>query len=160
MLESARFIICFFIVSVSEFLLMSFNRSSDDEELQEAVESTYGHNVSKDLTLEEALVVVETLKRRSHENLIAAVEEEEKYGEEAMEDEDEEDDDDEGTILSEMLKCWMCGKTAKFLHVQQRLLMYWSSYCTIRDVEMLDVRENSKIPSCPTTFTYVLVVVL
>ena len=110
MLESARFIICFFIVSVSEFLLMSFNRSSDDEELQEAVESTYGHNVSKDLTLEEALVVVETLKRRSHENLIAAVEEEEKYREEAMEEEDEEDDDDEGTVVSEMFKCRMCWK--------------------------------------------------
>ncbi|XP_078340922.1 uncharacterized protein LOC111104401 isoform X4 [Crassostrea virginica] len=50
--------------------------SSDDEELQEAVESTYGHNVSKDLTLEEALVVVETLKRKSYENLAEAVENE------------------------------------------------------------------------------------
>lgn len=32
--------------------------------------------MSKDLTLEEALVVVETLKRRSYENLIEAVEQE------------------------------------------------------------------------------------
>ncbi|XP_062601308.1 protein-methionine sulfoxide oxidase mical3a-like [Saccostrea cucullata] len=48
--------------------------SSDDDELQEAVESTYGHNVSKDLTLEEALAVVETLKRKSYENLMEAVE--------------------------------------------------------------------------------------
>ena len=40
------------------------------------MESTYGHNVSKDLTLEEALVVVETLKRKSYENLAEAVENE------------------------------------------------------------------------------------
>ncbi|KAK3096429.1 hypothetical protein FSP39_000031 [Pinctada imbricata] len=75
----------------------SDSESSDDEELQEAVESTYGHNVSKDLTIEEALAVVKTLKRRSHENLIEAVEmeDEEMDDEEVEEEEDEDDEEDE-----------------------------------------------------------------
>ncbi|XP_056015343.1 protein-methionine sulfoxide oxidase mical3b-like isoform X5 [Ostrea edulis] len=62
--------------------------SSDDDEIQEAVESTYGHNVNKDLTLEEALAVVETLKRKSYESLIDAVKQE--GGEESEDDTDTE----------------------------------------------------------------------
>ncbi|XP_021365141.1 protein-methionine sulfoxide oxidase mical3b-like isoform X3 [Mizuhopecten yessoensis] len=62
-------------------------RSSDDDELTEVMEETFG--LKKDLTLEEALEVVETLKRKSHENLIDAVNNE---GKVKYMDSDEDDD--------------------------------------------------------------------
>lgn len=61
--------------------------SSDDAELTEVMEETFG--LKKDLTLEEALEVVETLKRKSHENLIDAVNNE---GKVKYMDSDEDDD--------------------------------------------------------------------
>ncbi|OWF44716.1 protein-methionine sulfoxide oxidase mical3b-like isoform X4 [Mizuhopecten yessoensis] len=61
--------------------------SSDDDELTEVMEETFG--LKKDLTLEEALEVVETLKRKSHENLIDAVNNE---GKVKYMDSDEDDD--------------------------------------------------------------------
>ncbi|XP_033740266.1 protein-methionine sulfoxide oxidase mical3b-like isoform X3 [Pecten maximus] len=67
-------------------------RSSDDAELTEVMEETFG--LKKDLTLEEALEVVETLKRKSHENLIDAVNNEGKV--KYMDSDDDDDTEVEG----------------------------------------------------------------
>lgn len=69
-------------------------RPSDDEELNEVVNETLGHN--KDLTLEEALQVVETLKRKSHENLLDALKLDTQIQYERMNHEQQEEDSDEG----------------------------------------------------------------
>ncbi|XP_021365140.1 protein-methionine sulfoxide oxidase mical3b-like isoform X2 [Mizuhopecten yessoensis] len=74
-------------MSDSDLELDVFKMSSDDDELTEVMEETFG--LKKDLTLEEALEVVETLKRKSHENLIDAVNNE---GKVKYMDSDEDDD--------------------------------------------------------------------
>ncbi|XP_052087174.1 protein-methionine sulfoxide oxidase mical3b-like isoform X3 [Mytilus californianus] len=66
---------------------------SDDEELNEVLNETVGH--SKDLTLEEALQVVETLKRKSHENLLDALKLESQIQYEKMNKPPEEEEESE-----------------------------------------------------------------
>lgn len=75
----------------NEFKL--FFRPSDDEELNEVLNETVGH--SKDLTLEEALQVVETLKRKSHENLLDALKLESQIQYEKMNKPPEEEEESE-----------------------------------------------------------------
>ncbi|CAC5395899.1 MICAL [Mytilus coruscus] len=66
---------------------------SDDEKLNEVLNETVGH--SKDLTLEEALQVVETLKRKSHENLLDALKLESQIQYEKMNKPPEEEEESE-----------------------------------------------------------------